>query len=135
MNSREYILLVVLITTGAVLSAIGQDLSADDIIAKHLDSIGTKAKRDEIKNRIALGTSSFESKLPPKKTVGKALIASDATDLYFLASLASKEYPFEKIGYFNTKISLPFVVAGARSPLGAFLADHEKILSDGLFAG
>jgi len=134
MTFRGLFFLLTIAFFGA-LPVIAQDLTADAIIAKHLDSIGPKEKRDEVKNRIALGTSSFESKLPAKKTGGKALIASDASNLYFLASLASKEYPFEKIGYFNSKISLPFVIAGARSPLGAFLADHEKILSDGLFGG
>lgn len=112
-----------------------QDLKVEDMVAKHLESIGTKEKRDAIKNRMALGISSFESKLPAKSTNGKAVIASDDRNLMFLASFNSQEYPFEKIGYFNKNSSLPWVTAGTRSPLGAFLNDHTKILSDGLFTG
>lgn len=112
-----------------------QDLKVEDIVAKHLESIGTKEKRDAVKNRMALGVSSFESKLPAKITGGKALIASDDRNLMFLASFNSQEYPFEKIGYFNEKTDLPWVTAGTRSPLGAFLADHAKVLSEGLFTG
>jgi hypothetical protein len=112
-----------------------QKLKVEDIVAKHLESIGAKEKRDAIKNRMALGVSSFESKLPAKSTNGKAVIASDDRNLMFLASFNSQEYPFEKIGYFNEKTDLPWVMAGTRSPLGAFLADHAKILSEGLFAG
>ena len=118
-----------------VMTSFGQDLKTDEIIAKHLESIGTKEKLAGIKNRLVMGASSFESKLPSKKTGGKALIVSEGTNLYFIASFASKEYPFEKIGYFNDKMSLPFVTSGARSPLGAFIADHEKVLSDGVMTG
>lgn len=112
-----------------------QNLKAEEIIAKHLESIGKKEKLDAIKNHFVLGASEFESKLPSKKTGGKSLIVSEGGNLFFIASFNSNEYPFEKIGYFNEKINLPFVTSGARSPLGAFIADHEKILSDGLLAG
>jgi hypothetical protein len=112
-----------------------QKLTAEEIIAKHLDSIGTKEKRDAVKNRLAVGTSQFESKLPSRKTAGKAILVSEANNLFFVASFASQEYPFEKIGFFADKISLPFISAGTRSPLGAFIADHNKILSEGLLTG
>ena len=112
-----------------------QKLTAEEIIAKHQDSIGTKEKREAVKNRLAVGTSQFESKLPSRKTAGKAIIISEANNLFFVASFASKEYPFEKIGFFADKISLPFISAGTRSPLGAFIADHNKILSEGLLTG
>jgi outer membrane lipoprotein-sorting protein len=112
-----------------------QKLKAEEIIAKHLDSIGTKENRDAVKNRFAIGLSQFESKLPSLKAAGKAILVSDANNLFFVTSFNSKEYPFEKIGIFAEKVNLPFVSAGARSPLGAFIADHSKILSDGLFSG
>lgn len=112
-----------------------QDLKPEEIIAKHLDSIGTQEKRGAVKNRFAAGVSQFESKLPSKKTAGKAVIVSEANNLFFIASFNSKEYPFEKIGSFSGKVNLPFVTAGTRSPLGAFINDHNKILSEGLLTG
>lgn len=130
---RIFICFVALFLSSINLRA--QNLKVEDIIERHLESIGSKEKRDAIKNRMALGISSFESKLPAKTTNGKAVIASDDRNLMFLASFNSQEYPFEKIGYFNEKTDLPWVTAGMRSPLGAFLADHSKILSDGLFTG
>ena len=126
--------LVLLFATSSV-AIKAQDLKVEDIISKHLDSIGTKEKRAEMKNRMAVGTSEFESKLPTRRTTGKAAIVSDADNLLFIVSLASKEYPFEKVGLFADKISLPFISAGTRSPLGAYINDHSKILSEGLFTG
>jgi len=127
--------LAALLVNICVFSVKSQDLKAEEIISKHLDSIGTKEKRDGIKNRLVGGTSEFESKLPNRKTAGKAIFVSEANDLFFLSSFNSKEYPFEKIGFFKGKQNLPFVTAGTRSPLGAFIADHNKILSDGLLTG
>jgi hypothetical protein len=138
-RKRIHTLLTVAYFTGLLVAnsteLLAQDLKGDELIAKHVESIGTKEKRDAIRNRMGLGSSSFESKLPAKSAVGKAVIASDDGNLMFLTSFSSQEYPFEKIGNFNGKISLPWVTAGRRSPLGAFLADHEKILTDGLLAG
>ena len=127
------VFIILLFSFSAAVNA--QKITAEEIIAKHLDSIGTREKRDAVKNRFAVGTSQFTSKLPSRKTAGKAIVVSDANNLFFVTSFASQEYPFEKIGFFADKVSLPFVTSGTRSPLGAFIADHNKILSDGLLTG
>ena len=130
--SSIFALSIVFLFTSAVS---GQKMSADELIAKHRDSIGTKERRDAIKERMAVGLSEFESKFPSKKTNGKGLVASRGKDYMFLVSLNSQEYPFEKIGFFSNRVTLPWVRPGARSPLGAFIADHEKMLSSGVFTG
>lgn len=111
------------------------DLKAEDIIAKHLDSIGTKEKRDAVKNRMAMGTSEFESKLPARKTTGKSAIVSEVNDLMFLSSFRSNEYPYEKIGFFKGSVNIPLALQNSRSPLGTFIADHSSLLTEGLFTG
>src|SRR4030095_13407703 len=112
-----------------------QDLSAEDIIAKHLDSIGTKVVREKIKNLTAVGFSEFESKNPAVKGGGRAVVVSEANNLLFAMGFNSKDYPYEKIGYFRSKVSIPYVNAGKRSLLGTFLMEHNNLLSEGLFAG
>ncbi len=116
-------------------SASSQNLKADEIVAKHLDAIGKREKRDEIKTLMARGASEYESRIPVIKGGGKAVVVSDPDNLFFVISLNSKEYPFEKIGFFNGQPSLPFINAGNRSLLGTFVAEHEKMLSEGLFGG
>ena len=112
-----------------------QELSAEDIIAKHLDSIGTKISREKIKNLTAVGFSEFESKNPAVRGGGRAVVVSEANNLLFAMGFNSKDYPYEKIGYFRSKVSIPYVNAGKRSLLGSFLIEHNNILSEGLFAG
>jgi hypothetical protein len=97
--------------------------------------LGGRAKLASIRNTLAAGVSEFESKMPSRKTYGKAVIIADGRDLMFVSTFASNEYPFEKIGYFSGKTVLPFVPTGFRSPLGAFIKDHPSLLSEGLFGG
>ena len=116
-------------------AAWADDPKPAEIIAKHLDSIGTKEKRDSVKTLFARGLSEFESTSPEIRGGGRAIVVSDPDNLFFVISLNSKEYPFEKIGYFHGNINIPFISPGLRSLLGAFIADHSKVLSDGLFTG
>ena len=113
----------------------GQNLKPQEVISKHLDAIGKKEVRDAVKTLLIAGLSEFEAKNPSVKGGGKAMVVSDSDNLYFLMTFNSKEYPFEKIGYFGDKVDLPFVNSGTRSLLGAFIAEHSKILTDGLFGG
>jgi hypothetical protein len=130
--SSIFVFSAVLISVQAILA---QKVTVEELISKHRDSIGASDKLAALKGRMAMGLSEFESKFPSKKTNGKAVIASQGDDYMFLVSLNSQEYPFEKIGYFSNKVNLPFVTAGARSPLGAFISEHEKMLTTGVFTG
>jgi hypothetical protein len=127
-----FVLSTILVSSQAITA---QKITLEDLVSKHRASIGTKQALASVKARMAMGLSEFESKLPSRKATGKAVITSRGEDFMFLVSLLSQEYPFEKIGYFGNRISLPFVTAGTRSPLGAFVAEHEKMLTTGVFTG
>lgn len=119
----------------AVSVVVAQDLKTEEIIARHIESLGKKERRADLSTLMAVGTSQFEARSPAVKGGGKAIVVSNPTNLFFVISLNSREYPFEKVGYFEGKMSLPFINAGNRSLLGVFLNEHEKLLSDGLFGG
>jgi hypothetical protein len=111
------------------------DLKADEIIAKHVQSLGKPGMLSGLTTLIAAGPSEFTSVNPAVKGGGKAMVVSDPGNLYFIIKLNSKEYPFEKIGMFKGKVEIPLVNNGARGLLGAFLMEHSKVVSDGLFGG
>lgn len=112
-----------------------QELKLEEVVSKHLASLGTPEKRKELKNLLLLGFSTFESKLPERKSAGKVAIVSDSSNLLFISSFAAESYPYEKVGIFNGKVNIPFVSSGVRSPLGDFLWEHPGILKSGLFSG
>lgn len=115
--------------------SLAQNLKAQDVLAKHLESIGTEESRKKIKNRMAIGTSEFIVKVPYAKLAGKALMVSDEDNLFLLSSFNSTDYPFEKVGFFKNKVDIPFIKPGARSPLGNFLLSNSKFLSGGVLTG
>lgn len=118
-----------------VVGAVSQELTFQQIIEKHLESFGTKEARGAMKNLMIIGTSEFESVNPSVKGGGRAVVVSEPNNLIFAMSFNSKDYPYEKIGYFNSKVDIPLANAGRRSLLGAFLMEHSNIVTDGLFAG
>ena len=118
-----------------MIASSAQNLTPEELIDKHLASVGTREKRDSIKTLMAVGSSEFEVKVQSIKGGGKAIMVSDPDNLFFVMSLNSKEYPFEKVGFFGDKVSLPYISPGNRSLLGSFLAENSKILTDGLFSG
>lgn len=135
MKTAKNIWMVAIILAGSLSMVMAQNLKPEEIVAKHLDAIGKKGDRDALKSVMALGASEFESNVPVVKGGGRAVIVSNPDNLFFIISLNSKEYPFEKIGYFDGKTSLPFSTAGARSLLGSFISNQQMILSEGLFGG
>lgn len=135
MSSFRNLIILTCISLLLALPTFCQNLKAEEIVVKHLDSIGSAEKCDSMKTLMAVGVSEFEARIPVIRGGGKAVIVSDPDNLFFVISLNSKEYPFEKIGYFKGKLSLPFIAAGSRSMLGLFINEHEKVLSEGLFGG
>lgn len=112
-----------------------QGLRSDEIVARHLETVGPKDKRDGLSTLMITGLSEFETSSPAVKGGGKAIVVSDPRNFFFLISLNSREYAYDKIGYFDGKVSLPFVSAGNRSLLGAFINEHQRMLADGVFGG
>ncbi len=133
MLERFTLILVASVAFSSISTA--QNLKADEVVLKHLESIGTKENRAGLTSLMAIGESEFESKIPIVKGGGRAVVVSNLENLFFVISLNSKEYPFERVGFFNGKVNLPYINAGTRSMLGLFIAEHEKILSDGIFGG
>ncbi len=115
--------------------ATAQNLKPDEIVAKHVAAVGSADKLASLKTVMAIGESEFESNVPVAKGHGRAIVVSDPANLFFVMSLNSKEYPFEKVGHFKGKPSLPFSIAGERSLLGTYLSNHASILDEGLFSG
>lgn len=124
-----------LLAFGYTNALFGSDLEPAKVLSRHLDSIAPVAKRQALNTLFAGGVSEFEARSPVVKGGGKVVVISDSENLYFLMSLNSRDYPFEKIGAFGGNISIPFFSPGRRSFLGGFLTDNSQILTEGLFCG
>src|SRR5262245_60529373 len=88
------------------ISALGQTdsknlpkLTAEEIIAKHVASIGKAESIAAIKSRILVGVGVFTTKQGAGKIGGPAQFATDGQRMVLAVVLNSNDYPFEKMAY------------------------------------
>ena len=117
-------------------SVSGQKLKADEIIAKHLSSIGSAEKRALLKTLMAVGDVKVDyitPKDPP--TFGRVVIASEGVKSIFWMRFDAMNYPHEKLIFDGTRADVALVWGGNRSVLGNFLQANSSIISQGLISG
>ncbi len=131
--------LVIVLT---VLSLAKPSLSATDkmtpveLVARHLESIGTAKARASVTSRIIAGTSLVIFRTPPPgQATGRAVLASEGSKNLIGMSFPSPVYPREQLGFNGNNFMAAFVTPGVRSFLGNFLMTHALIFKQGLMGG
>lgn len=117
-------------------STFAQKMKAEDVIAKHLDSIGTSEARAETKTQIAVGDA--QVKFITRKTtpvVGRIVIAAAGDKNFWGISLNSTDYPQDKFSYDGSNAKVGFTRTGVRSILGNFILANNTLIEDGLLGG
>jgi outer membrane lipoprotein-sorting protein len=114
-------------------------MTAEEVIKKHLDSIGTAEDRAKIKNQAILGT--FKFTLPLRKDLqysGTLAFAAESAKRLFGMNFNQEtkpDYNTERIIYNEKDVKIAAARFNQRSALGEFLFRNDKILRDGLFGG
>lgn len=117
-------------------SVYAQKLRAEDVLAKHLDSIGTATARAAVKSQIAVGTAKVKSitKITPP-VLGRIVIASAGEKNFWGMNLDSIDYPSERFSYDGKKAKTALIKDGLRSTLGNFVQSNDLLLEEGLLGG
>ncbi len=113
-----------------------EKLKPEDVVAKHLASLGTSEKRAAIKTRTAEGTSALKIIIGGSgETDGRAAFLSDG--LKYRIGLPTDKYDYwgEQFGFDGSKTEVGFVQPSFRSQLGGFLRRYDQILKEGLIGG
>jgi len=111
-------------------------IKPEEVVARHLESIGTARARAAVTTRIIAGTSQVIIRTPPPgQAVGKAVLASEGVKSLFGMSFPSPVYPREQLAYNGNTFMAAFSTPGVRSGLGNFLMMHEIIFRHGLMGG
>lgn len=113
-----------------------QKLTAEEVIARHRDAIGTTKARAAIRTRIISGTAQVIFRTTPSgQAIGKAVLASEGIKQLFGMSFPSPVYPREQLTFNGVSFMAAFATPGARSVLGNFLMTNDAIFKQSLMCG
>src|SRR5436190_3410213 len=127
-------LVVLVISTPQKVAA--QKLTAEEVIDRHRDAIGTTKARAAVHTRIISGTAQVIFRTTPSgQAVGKAVLASEGVKQLFGMSFPSPVYPREQLTFNGVSFMAAFATPGARSVLGNFLMTNDAIFKQSLMAG
>jgi hypothetical protein len=110
--------------------------SVEQLLARHLDSIGTAEARGAVKTRYVGGSVKLIARIGRAATLdGKGGIASQIPKLRYTMRFTAPEYPAEQMAYDGHKVATSFLPQGQRSNLSMFLDQQTAPLQDGLLCG
>ena len=125
-----------LVPGAAAKSPKADKIKPEEVVARHLESIGTARARAAVTTRIIAGTSQVIIRTtPPGQAIGKAVLASEGVKSLFGMSFPSPVYPREQLAFNGNAFMAAFSTPGARSGLGSFLMLHDIIFKQGLMCG
>jgi hypothetical protein len=133
--SLTFLLGLVLFVAGTP-SSHSQKMKPEELVAKHLESIGSAKARQGVTTRIIAGTSLVVFRTPPPgQAAGRAVLASEGIKSLIGMSFQSTVYPREQLGFNGNSFAVSYVTPGVRSALGNFLFNHDLIFKQGLMGG
>lgn len=110
-------------------------LSADEIVSKHLASIGSQEVRDAVKSRVLTGVGVHTTRVGAGRIGGPAQFATSGNSVILAMVLNSNDYPYEKIAFDGKDATFGVMPAGGYSELGTFLKTNKSIFKRGFFGG
>ncbi len=139
LNSAKLLLpLVVVVAVGISIQPTEADnkLTPDELIAKHLESIGTAEARARVNGTRIKGDATVTVKLCGEGQVdGQVVMAShDAANLINM-NFDMAAYPHEALRYDGKKLTVSHLRPGTRTCLANFFLTHDVMFREGLVGG
>lgn len=131
--------LVIAFTISTSLSSVSTDkptLKPEELIAKHLESIGAADARQGATSRIITGTAAANFRQGGHGQIqGKAVFASQGPKNLIAMVFGTVDYPYEKMAFDGKRLTVSQTRPGVRTILGRFLATNDLVFREGLAGG
>ncbi len=126
-----------LMTSPSSTALASDKMSAEDVIAKHLESIGPAEARSNVHSRVVTGTShvTFNVRNNIGAIDGRFVLGSIDLKVLYAMAFPSPSYPSEKFGYDGKKFTVGYLKPGVRSTLESFILIHDTVFKEGLMGG
>lgn len=111
-------------------------LKPEQLVSKHLESIGKADTRKGITSRTTAGATQVIFRLGGQGTLnGQGNILSDGTSVRFGMRYSALEYPGEQIAFDGNDVTVGQINPGNYSPLSSFVNENDVLLKEGLMFG
>src|SRR5262249_51479067 len=111
-------------------------LKPEEIIAHHLEALGSPEARNAVKWRAVGGTINLTLRLGGAGNLaGEAMMVSTGSRFRYGMKFRSVEYPNEDMAFDGSRVDAGFLPKGGRSQLSAFLTQQTPLLKEGLLGG
>ncbi len=130
------VFVLILFLTQALVS-FAADMKPEDVVAKHLDSVGTAQARAAAKSRVVEGAVAYTILVGGAGNLeGKSVLVSQDDKLQFMMKLNNNLYKGEQFIYDGHDYQIARTTANQqRSSFGEFVQVQGVMLKEGLFGG
>ena len=130
------VIVLILFLTQAIV-AFAADMKAEDVVVKHLDSIGTEQARAAVKSRVMEGTVDYRILVGGAGNLdGKSVLVSQDDKLQFMMKLNNNLYKGEQFIFDGSNYQITRTTANqGRSAFGEFVQVQDVVLKEGLLGG
>ena len=113
-----------------------EKMQPEEVVAKHLESIGSAEDRASVKTRVIVGVARYIRRGPGGgMTEGRVVLASENEKNMIGMKFAVPGYDVESMGFDGKTLTVGYASPGVRSVLEDFLRNHEKTFKMGLLGG
>jgi hypothetical protein len=128
---------VVVLRTVAVPVLHAAEMKPEEIVARHLDSIGTAEVRAGDKSRIVQGTSHYKIRVGAGGELqGTSALVSEGRKSVLMIKLANQDYRGEQFVTDGEKVSVAATTSSHKwSDLGEFVRTQDQVVREGLLGG
>src|SRR5262245_27221987 len=113
-----------------------EKLKPEDLIAKHLDSIGSADKRNSAKSRTTTGAVRIEFRVGGSGAMnGKGTIVSQANASRASFNFNALDYSGDQIAFDGNKVSAGQISPGNYPPFVRFVYENDLPIREGLLFG
>jgi len=120
----------------AVGLAKGPEMEPEELVARHLESVGDPETRQEIESRSARGVGRFEVMVGGSGFLeGPASFLSQGESFRFSIDFNHLNYSAERITFDGEECYVGNIAPGVRSMLGDFFYQYDDFVKEGLLGG
>jgi hypothetical protein len=142
-RGNDFVLLIAVlglfmsITRSPMAFAAKDSFTSEDIVARHLKSIGSPEALAAVKSRAIKGTASarFSKGSIGNLQAGRSLFVSEGRELGIILNYGAWDYPGEYFAFDGKKVTVGYIDFNVKSPLASFIDLFHGLFKEGLWGG